>query len=55
MTDILSGREQDCGLGKNNCWAILGLMETCKEYLSVNTGVKHVFGLIAVKSIELLK
>ena len=55
LTDILSGREQDCGLSKTRCWAILGLMETCKEYLSVNTGVKHVFGLIAVKSIELLK
>jgi len=55
LTDILSGREQDCGLSKTHCWAILELMETCKEYLSVNTGVKHVFGLIAVKSIELLK
>ena len=51
LTDIFSGREQDCGLSKTACWAILGLMETCKEYLSVNTGVKHVFGLIAVKSI----
>lgn len=51
ITDILSGREQGCGLSKNKCWAILELMETCKKYLSVNTGVKHVFGLIAVKSI----
>ncbi len=51
VTDILSGREQDCGLSKTKCWAILELMETCKEYLSVNTGVKHVFGLIAVKSL----
>lgn len=53
LTDILSGREQDHGLSKQKCWAILELMETCREYLSVNTGVKHVFGMIAVKSIEI--
>ena len=26
-------------------------MERCEEALSVNTGIKHIFGLIAVKSI----
>lgn len=51
LTDILSGRENVRGLDKSKCWALLELMETCKEYLSVNTGVKHVFGLIAVKSV----
>ena len=48
VTDILSGRETDCGLSKSQCWSILTLMDKCKAYLSVNTGVKHVFGLIAV-------
>lgn len=52
VTDILSGREKERGLDKNKCWAILELMETCTAYLAVNTGVKHVYGLIAVKSIE---
>ena len=52
LTDMLSGREPHRGLSKERCWALVELMETCKEYLSVNTGVKHVFGLISVKSIE---
>lgn len=51
VTDILSGREKSHGLTKTKCWTLLELMETCTEYLSVNTGVKHVFGMIAVKSI----
>lgn len=51
ITDILSGREKYHGLTKMKCWTLLELMETCTEYLSVNTGVKHVFGMIAVKSI----
>ena len=51
ITDILSGREKNHGLNKTKCWMLLELMEMCSEYLAVNTGVKHVFGLIAVKSI----
>jgi len=51
LTDILCGREKDYGLSKQRCWALLELMETCRGYLAVNTGVKHVFGLIAVQSI----
>ena len=51
ITDILSGREKNHGLTKTKCWMLLELMETCSEYLTVNTGVKHVFGMIAVKSI----
>lgn len=51
LTDILSGRQQDYGLTKTKCWALLALMERCVTYLGVNTGVKHVFGMIAVESI----
>lgn len=51
ITDILCGREKDHGLTKQKCWTLLELMDTCLDYLSVNTGVKHVFGMIAVKSI----
>ena len=51
IADILCGREKSHGLTKTKCWALLALMETCTEYLAVNTGVKHVFGLIAVQSI----
>lgn len=48
LTDILCGREQGHGPDKNKCWALLELMETCTEYLAVNTGVKHVFGMISL-------
>lgn len=51
LADILCGREKDHGLNKERCWALLALMDTCLGYLAVNTGVKHVFGLIAVQSI----
>ena len=51
LTDILSGREQNHGLTKPMCRSILQLMGQCITYLKVNTGVKHIFGLIAVQSI----
>ena len=51
ITDILCGREKDCGLTKAAYWFILELMDRCETYLNVNTGVKHIFGLIAVNSI----
>lgn len=51
LTDILCKREQDLSLTKQKCMALLQLMDTCRMYLRVNTGVKHVFGLIAVQSI----
>jgi len=51
LTDSLCGRESIHGLTKDHCWALMELMDTCTAYLAVNTGVKHVFGLIAVKSI----
>ena len=51
ITDMMCGREKNHGLTKTKCWMLLELMETCTEYLAVNTGVKHVFGMIAVKSI----
>ncbi len=50
ITDILAGREADHGLSRGHCWALLALMDTCTDYLRVNTGVKHVFGKIAVES-----
>ncbi len=52
ITDYLCGRDTNYGLTKNECWTVLQLMDTCLEYLSVNTGIKHIFGLIAVNSIE---
>lgn len=51
LTDILCGRRPDCGLTAAACWRLIRLMETCRGYLAVNVGIKHLFGVIAVKSI----
>jgi len=51
VTDQLCGRETVCGLGRRQLWELTELMERCREALSVNTGIKHIFGLLAVKSI----
>ena len=51
VTDVLCGREPFCDLKREQLWLVLTLLERCEEALSVNTGIKHIFGLIAVKSI----
>ncbi len=51
VTDVLCGRELFCDLKREQLWRVLTLMERGEEALSVNTGIKHIFGLIAVKSI----
>lgn len=50
LTDQLCGR-QPAKLEPNRLFALTELMERCETALSVNTGVKHIFGLLAVKSI----
>ncbi len=49
--DMLLGRRKDPGLGRENLMRICALMERCRAYLKVNTGTKHIFGLLAVDSI----
>ncbi len=51
LTDILCRRTENPGLSVGQCRGVLELMEKCRRYLAVNTGVKHIFGLIAVQSI----
>lgn len=51
LTDVLCGRELFRNLERHQLWRLLTLMERCEEALSVNTGIKHIFGLVAVKSI----
>lgn len=51
LTDVLCGRGPALKLDKAQCWALTALMERCERCLLVNTGVKHIFGLLAVKSI----
>lgn len=51
LVDLLAGRRPGCGLTMPDCWRLVQLMETCRTYLAVNVGIKHIFGVIAVKSI----
>ena len=50
LADMLCGRKPSQGLTEESIAELLRLMERCGRYLSVNTGVKHIFGLLAVDS-----
>ena len=51
IADILTKRRKNPGLSTGELVRINALMEKCSSYLKVNTGVKHIFGLLAVDSI----
>ena len=50
--DMLAKRRDDLGLDREKLLRLSMLLEKCGEYLKVNTSVKHVFGLLAVRSAE---
>ena len=50
LTDQLCGRSPS-KLEPRRLFALTELMERCEAALSVNTGIKHIFGFLAVKSI----
>lgn len=52
LADLLCGREKGVHLGAGDMLRIAALMERCRDYLRVNVGVKHIFGLLAVDSID---
>lgn len=45
--EMLAKREDAMGLGSDSLMEICRLAEKCEDYLKVNTGVKHIFGLLA--------
>ncbi len=47
-TDVLCGRREAPGLSRRQLAEIAALGARCGEYLRVNTGSKHIFGLLAV-------
>ena len=51
VADIFSGREKPMKLSAGDMLRLHALMEKCRDYLRVNVGVKHIFGLLAVDSI----
>lgn len=48
LTDMLAHRIDPMGMSSSRLMELCALMSRCGEYLKVNTGVKHVFGLLAV-------
>jgi len=52
IADIFCGREKPLGLSGEQQLRICTLMEKCRDYLRVNVGVKHIFGLLAVESMD---
>ena len=51
LADMLCARADDQGLSREQLMRLYTLLRRCEAYLKVNTGVKHVFGLLAVDSI----
>lgn len=51
LTDMLCRRRSDKGLSRKHMMALVGLMNRVGEYLGANVGVKHIFGLLSVRSL----
>ena len=52
LTDMLCGRRSGLGMSPERIYALERLLERCRDMLRVNTSVKHVLGLLAVRAIE---
>ncbi len=50
LADMLCERKSRMGLTEGSILELLELIRRCGTYLRVNTGVKHIFGLLAVDS-----
>ena len=49
LTDMLTFKRDAMGMKKDELMGLIRLMDECRMYLKVNTGVKHIFGMILVK------
>ena len=51
LTDMLCSRRKSHGLTGADMLRLCTLMDRCAQYLKVNTGVRHIFGLLAAASL----
>lgn len=51
LTDMLCGRRDPSGLPHEALMRMVELMETVRSYLRFHVGVKHIFGLLAVRTL----
>lgn len=52
LTDMLCFRRDDFGMTRRELMDIVGVLHTAEEYLRMNVGVKHVFGMLSTHSLE---
>lgn len=52
LSDMLCRRKDSMGMDARRLTALMELCGRCTDYLRVNTGVKHIFGLLSVKAPE---
>ncbi len=52
LWQILCGRAEDPGLGRNALFRLAGLMDKTEDYLRHNVAPKQIFGLLAVETLE---
>lgn len=50
--DMLCLRRDNPGMTARELTELCALLDRCRDYLRVNTGVKHIFGLLAVDAIS---
>ena len=48
LVDMLANRADRMGMSERRLMELCALTEKCAGYLRVNTGVKHIFGLLAI-------
>jgi DNA polymerase-3 subunit delta' len=51
LADMLCLRAPAAGMDRKQMADLMELLKKCREYLGVNTGVKHIFGLLAVDAV----
>ena len=51
VAERLCTRKTQAGLDRPQLWELRALARQCSAYLQVNVGVRHIFGLLAVKAI----
>ena len=51
LTEMLCMREKNPGIDRAEILRLGTLLSRCGAMLQVNTGVKHIFGLLAVESL----
>lgn len=53
LSDMLCGYLPDLGMSRAELMRLVALMQRAREYLRFNVSVKHVFGLLSARTIEL--